>query len=74
MTHKFELGHSKGQHPDNCGGICELTYSVGVFYIFLICLGFLFVTLKQQESLNVFQARPADSALFQALLPFDSGR
>jgi hypothetical protein len=73
VTHKFRWDDSGERKTDRCGSICELTYTVGMFYIFLICLGFLFITLKQQESLGT-QVRPAGNPLFQALLPFDSGR
>jgi hypothetical protein len=61
------------ESPDNCRGFCELTYAVGMLYVFLISLGLLFVTLKQRESMAP-AAMPPGSALFQAFLPFDSGR
>ncbi len=73
MAYRIKWEGAGEERRNNCGGVCELTYTVGMFYIFLICLGLLFVTLKQRESLDA-QVRPAESALFQALLPYDSGR
>jgi hypothetical protein len=74
VAYKIEWEDRGNAESSTCGGICELTYAVGLLYIFLICMGLLFIALKQHESLNAFRAHPAESALFQAFLPFDSGR
>jgi hypothetical protein len=71
---KWEAG---GENRQDCSGsLSELTGTVGLFYIFLICLGLLFVTLKnlQGQDAPVSQPHSPPSALYQALLPFDSGR
>ena len=77
MAYKFkwEAGGEEDRR-DAFGSISELTGTVGLFYIFLICLGLLFVTLKnmQGQDASPSQLHTPQSALFQALLPFDSGR
>ncbi len=72
MAYRFKWEHDE----ENRGGISELTGTVGLFYIFLICLGMLFVTLKNLQSQDAPASQPhsPETALFQALLPFDSGR
>jgi hypothetical protein len=69
---KWETDPEDGQ---NACGLSELTGTVGLFYIFLICLGLLFVTLKNLQGQDAPPpAQSPQSALYQALLPFDSGR
>ena len=76
MAYRFKWSGGDEDQPDTRGSVSELTGTVGLFYIFLICLGILFVGLKNlqgQEALPS-QDRPSQATLFQALLPFDSGR
>ncbi len=73
MAYRLKWGGSDGERKDACG-ISELTATVGLFYIFLICLGLLFVILKNQQGRHAPPPAPSPQlALYKALLPFDSG-
>jgi hypothetical protein len=76
VAYRFKWGGGDEDQPDARGSVPELTGTVGLFYIFLICLGILFVTLKnlQGQEARASQVPPSQAAFSQALLPFDSGR
>lgn len=76
MAYRFKWSGGDEDRPDTRGSVSELTGTVGLFYIFLICLGILFVALKnlQGQEAPASQVPPSQAAFFQALLPFDSGR
>ncbi len=74
MAYRLKWGGDSEERQDACG-ISELTGTVGLFYIFLICLGLLFVMLKNLQGRDAAPPVPSpQAALYQALLPFDSGR
>jgi hypothetical protein len=72
LAYRLKWDAGNGERNDACG-ISELTATVGLFYIFLICLGLLFVMLKNLQGRDVPPPAP-QFALYKALLPFDSGR
>jgi hypothetical protein len=76
VAYRFMWSSGDEDRPDASGSVPELTGTVGLFYIFLICLGILFVTLKnlQGQEVRASEVPPSQAAFFQALLPFDSGR
>ncbi len=76
MAYGLKWSGDEDDRGDACGSVSELTGAVGLFYIVLICLGLLFVTLEKLQGLDdsPSQARTPQAALFQALLPFDAGR
>ena len=47
MAYRFKWSGGDEDRPDTRGSVSELTGTVGLFYIFLICLGILFVGLKK---------------------------
>ncbi len=75
MAYRIKWEGEQDDGRDASGSVSELTGTVGLFYIFLICLGLLFVTLKnlQGQDASPSPARSPQAALLQALLPFDSG-
>ncbi|MGO9484697.1 MAG: hypothetical protein ACLPX9_08965 [Rhodomicrobium sp.] len=75
MIYKLKWEGDDGDKQDACGSVSELAGTVGLFYIFLICLGLLFVTLEklQSEEMSPSQTHSPQAALYQALLPFDQG-
>jgi len=76
VAYRLRWSGNEYYHRDACGSVSELTGAVGLFYILLICLGLLFVTLEklQLPDASASQNRIPQATLFQALLPFDSGR
>ena len=76
MAYRLKWSGDEDERGDACGSVSELTGTIGLFYIVLICLGLLFVTLEKLQGLEASpsQIRAPQSALFQALLPFDAGR
>ncbi len=76
MAYRLKWSGDEDDRGDACGSISELTGTVGLFYIVLICLGLLFVTLEKLQGLDASpsQNRTPQADLFQALLPFDGGR
>ncbi len=75
VAYRLNWSGDEDDHGDACGSVSELTGTVGLFYIVLICLGILFVTLEKLQGLDASpsQVRAPQAALFQALLPFDGG-
>ncbi|MGO9170373.1 MAG: hypothetical protein ACLP7P_00175 [Rhodomicrobium sp.] len=75
MARRLKWRGDDKDERDACGSVTELIGTIGLFYIALICLGIAFVTLENLHSAgdSASQARPPQAALFQALLPFDSG-
>ncbi|MGO8952351.1 MAG: hypothetical protein ACLPWS_06155 [Rhodomicrobium sp.] len=75
MTRRLKWSEDGEDEREVCGSVTELIGTVGLFYIVLICLGLAFVTLQSLHRAGEApsQARPPQAALFQALLPFDSG-
>jgi hypothetical protein len=75
VAYRFKWSGDEEYQPDSTGSLSELTAAVGLFYIFLICLGILFVTLKNLQGREAAPSQLSSQAtLFQALLPFDGGR
>jgi hypothetical protein len=76
VAYRFKWSGGDEDRQDARGSVSELTGTVGLFYIFLICLGILFVLLKnlQGQEAPASQVPASQAAFFQALLPFDSGR
>ena len=53
MAYQFKWSGGDEDRPDARGSVSELTGTVGLFYIFLICLGILFVALKNLQGQEV---------------------
>jgi hypothetical protein len=72
LAYRLKWGGDEEEGQDACG-LSELTGTVGLFYIFLICLGLLFVMLKIMQGQDAPPpAHSPQAALYQALLPFDN--
>lgn len=70
MAHKFVWNEEHNEERDACGSLSELIGTVGLFYIGLLLLSLVLVTLVRPESFDEpFAHGRAAQAVFQFLRP-----
>ncbi|MGO9545437.1 MAG: hypothetical protein ACLPPF_11665 [Rhodomicrobium sp.] len=75
MAQKLKWSEDGESERDACGSLSELAGTVGLFYIALICMGLVFITLQklQGPGASFAAAQAPQSALFQAVQPGEGG-